>query len=785
MKDEDKTKEQFMDELAKLRQENIELKIALKYQEPISNQTIRERDERLSLVWEISNDGFWDWDIATDYIYYSPRLAEILGYSSEELKLHYHTLEKLIHPDDMPAAVKALSEHWDGQRAKYEAEYRMLNKSGEWKWMMARGQVVASNKAGQPLRMIGVNIDITERKQAEDALRESNERLMTVMNKVEACIYIADMQTYELLFVNEYGLKECGDDIIGKPCWKVLQGLDGPCTFCTNDKLLTADGRSAGVYQWEFQNKVNDRWYYIRDCAIQWTDGQLVRMEIATDINERKQAEQAEKDVRRQMEQIIEHLPDATFVINERGEVVFWNKAIEEITGILKEQMIGRDNFEYAIPFYGERRAILIDLPLLHESEYDKLKNNYDFIRQEGNTLLGEVYVPKSYSGKGAYLLGSASKLLDLQGNTVGAIQSIRDITERKRMEEQLRLSEECFSKAFNASPVAMAISTLEEGRTVKVNDAFCSIVGYSPDDVIGRKSIEFGFWADPADRDLIKQKLRANQSVKNMEIGFCKYTGEQGLGLYSGEPFDNHGERCMLSTMVDITELRQIEVEMTRLSRLNLVGEIAASIGHEIRNPMTSVRGFLQMFKTRYIEDKEFLDLMIEELDRANYIITEFLSLAKTKMVDMKLRNFNAIINEILPLIQAQAQSRDQHIKLELDELPDLLLDKDEIRQLLLNLVNNGLESMASTGDVIIRTFIEKETVVLGVRDQGYGIDRELLDKLGTPFFSTKEQGTGLGLAVCYRIASRHNAKIDIDTSPTGTTFYVRFPCPAATMVS
>ncbi|MDD2621239.1 MAG: ATP-binding protein, partial [Syntrophomonadaceae bacterium] len=105
-----------------------------------------------------------------------------------------------------------------------------------------------------------------------------------------------------------------------------------------------------------------------------------------------------------------------------------------------------------------------------------------------------------------------------------------------------------------------------------------------------------------------------------------------------------------------------------------------------------------------------------------------------------------------------------------------DLFLDNKEIRQLILNLVNNGLEAMSSHGEVTIKTFWEEEKVVLAVQDQGQGVDHSLLDKIGTPFLTTKEQGTGLGLAVCYRIAEQHNAKIDLETSSNGTTFFVKF---------
>jgi PAS domain-containing protein len=173
---------------------------------------------------------------------------------------------------------------------------------------------------------------------------------------------------------------------------------------------------------------------------------------------------EAMKESQQQMKQVIELLPDATLVINLQGQVVFWNKAMQDLTGVAKDQMIGRGDYEYAIPFYGERRPILIDLALMSKSEYSEIKGKYDFISQGDDNLSGEVYVPKTYNGKGAYLWGCASKLYDLQGNIYGAIQSIRDISDRKKAEEALRHAEERFSKAFMVSPMAMSISGQEDG---------------------------------------------------------------------------------------------------------------------------------------------------------------------------------------------------------------------------------------------------------------------------------------------------------------------------------
>ncbi|NLI14576.1 ATP-binding protein [Pelotomaculum propionicicum] len=233
-----------------------------------------------------------------------------------------------------------------------------------------------------------------------------------------------------------------------------------------------------------------------------------------------------------------------------------------------------------------------------------------------------------------------------------------------------------------------------------------------------------------------------------------------------------------MLILGIDITEQKRLGKEIARLERLNLVGEMAAGIGHEIRNPMTTVRGLLQMLgeKDDCAKYKDYFNLMIEELDRANTIISEYLSLAKNKPVELKKHSLNRIISVILPLITADALVTDKRIEVELANIPKLLLDEKEIRQLILNLVRNGLEAMSPGGSVIIKTYADDEDVVLAVRDHGNGIDPEILEKIGTPFHTTKENGTGLGLAVCYSIAARHNATIDLETGTEGTTFYVRF---------
>ncbi len=219
----------------------------------------------------------------------------------------------------------------------------------------------------------------------------------------------------------------------------------------------------------------------------------------------------------------------------------------------------------------------------------------------------------------------------------------------------------------------------------------------------------------------------------------------------------------------------------MSRLDRLNLVGEMAGGLAHEIRNPMTSVRGYLQ-FLAEKTEFKKYLDrfkLMISELDRVNSIITEYLTLARSRAYDAQPENLNSIIKELFYLMETDAIKEDKYINLELKEVPDLLLEKNDIKQMILNLIRNGLEAMAPGSYLAIRTSFEGEEVVLAISDQGKGIPPEHLDKMGIPFFTTKDYGTGLGLAMCYKIAARHNAEITIETCPEGTTFFIKFDVP------
>lgn len=452
----------------------------------------------------------------------------------------------------------------------------------------------------------------------------------------------------------------------------------------------------------------------------------------------------------------------------------------------------------YEIPFIelgGQTCTINFPLPMpiygIHAEAYHTKKTVYrnDFAGSGWQAFIPEghiridnaLYTPFLIANKVVGLLGLGNKPGGFTENDTRIVSVFCEIVavalHNSMTMGSLKNSEEKFSKVFKNSPILMSINELD-GRYVDVNNSFTSITGYTREEVIGRTNEELGL-VNTSESTGLCQKIIEQKSVQNFETRIRKKSGSELIGLYSAEIINISGKKYILSLMNDITRLRQMEKEMFRLERLNLVGEMAAGIGHEIRNPMTTVRGFLQMLrgKEECAKYKGYYDLMIEELDRSNSIITEYLSLAKNKSIELQGQNLTAVVRAIFPLIQADAMHGDKNVSVELEEdLPDILLDQKEIRQLILNLVRNGLEAMSTGGNLTIKTFKDGEEAVLSVKDQGGGIAPPVLENIGTPFFTTKDNGTGLGLAVCYSIAARHGAKIEIETGPTGTNFSVRF---------
>jgi len=337
---------------------------------------------------------------------------------------------------------------------------------------------------------------------------------------------------------------------------------------------------------------------------------------------------------------------------------------------------------------------------------------------------------------------------------------------------------------AENAIDVIFSYQLLPEGKIDYISPSVLAVTGYSPQEYYANKYVLLNL-IHHEDRYLLDDFI--NNLPHSIEIPLTLRIIRKDKTILWVEQksvpiLNEKGDFIGLQgTIRDITVRKKLEQMTIMFDRMNMVGSMAATVAHEIRNPMTTVRGYLQVLgrKEKYQADKDKFSLMIEEIDRANAIIREYLSLSREKLVNLKKCSLNHIVRALFPLIQADATASKMYISLDLTPIPELLLDENEIRQVLLNLVRNGIEAMPSGGTLTIRTFLEDNKAVLSISDQGSGILPHILDDIGTPFISTKDTGTGLGLPICYQIAHRHHAKIKINTSHEGTTFFIHFNLP------
>jgi len=448
---------------------------------------------------------------------------------------------------------------------------------------------------------------------------------------------------------------------------------------------------------------------------------------------------------------ILEIFPDACLVFNDDMYIIKMNSPAEKLFLYPKDYLMSKPFWEVA-PQY-------INTPLSNTLHKVKKNKNKEYVEITGTT-------------SGICFGVTIERINDYY------IVFFKDISAFKHTQNKLLKSEERFSAAFRKSPALMSIVSLDTGRYIAINDVFTKYTGYSINEVVGKTKEELDIVCSSSPNENESQFLK-NIPLKEVTMAYKTKSKEYREFLLSSETIEINGRPCLLDVGIDVTDSATYKKEIINMERLKLVGQMASGIAHEIRNPLQTVRGFLQLLSaneeiTPYYP--QFL-LMINELDRANQIITDYLALSKDKATEFTLGNLNEIIRKVLPLMQIQAVNEDKFIAVEDNNIPQVWLNEYEIIQLLLNLVRNALEATGTKGIITITTEADNDWLILSVSDQGQGIPAELQEQIGMPFFSTKLNGTGLGLPMCYSIAERHNAKLDFISNEDGTTFYLRFP--------
>lgn len=325
--------------------------------------------------------------------------------------------------------------------------------------------------------------------------------------------------------------------------------------------------------------------------------------------------------------------------------------------------------------------------------------------------------------------------------------------------------------------------------RVNAISPLASKVLGVREDEVQGKPMDEL-FAHTPFEHGLLKQMLIIERPIRNHPFRWSMDDEQREL-LMDANLLRDHQERLLGAyvTFKDVSNLRSLEEQVQRSDRLSMIGQIAAGTAHEIRNPLTAIKGFLQMFKNTMKEkgmNKEYgyTEIMLTEIDRINELVSEFLLLSKPKNISFHLIDPIAVMGEIMPIIQNEALLHGIVVEYkELSGLPKVVADGEMLKQVFLNIGKNGIEAMKDGGVLSISGRIEREQgltrwVSIDIKDNGPGIDAAMIDRIFDPFVTTKSTGTGLGLSVCQRIIHDMGGKIRVSTQERGTTFTVSIPC-------
>jgi two-component system sporulation sensor kinase A len=244
--------------------------------------------------------------------------------------------------------------------------------------------------------------------------------------------------------------------------------------------------------------------------------------------------------------------------------------------------------------------------------------------------------------------------------------------------------------------------------------------------------------------------------------------------------PTTYFGEQAVQVILRDISDRKKTEELMLRSEKLSIAGQLAAGIAHEIRNPLTAIKGFLQIMQPDLKNHSQYFQIVFSELNRIEMILSELLMLAKPQETKFRRANLVSLLQDVAMLLETQANLNGVFIE-QNHEDSNLLIncDQNQLKQVFINLFKNAIDAMPSGGKVKVHTRRDNNTVRIIVKDEGEGIPSELLERLGEPFLTTKEKGNGLGLMITYKIIEDHKGTICVDSKMgEGSTFTVNIPC-------
>ena len=729
---------------------------------------------RLHLATDAAGDGIWDWDLATDAVWYSPGWQTMLGFSPGEVPPHLDFWCSRVHPEDLPLAQAALQAHFSGERPFYECEHRVRAKSGEWLWILDRGRVVAWDAEGRPRRMIGTHVDVTARKRMEEELAESRLQLDAILDNAPVGVLLVDGDRV-IRRVNKAvtaTFQHRMEDIVGSSA-RIIYG---------DDRVFEDIGRRA-------YPRMLSGGQFDEEVAMRRADGAGIRCRligrpvkagdpargyvwVVEDVTVRWRAEQALNDRAGFQRVLLDTVPVPIFVQDVMGHYVDANSAFERWMGIDRQALFGRTVSDLAPPPVAEADEA-VDRALLA----DQMPQSYETQLRCADGTLREVLFSKAvYCRTG--------------GKPAGIVGAVMDISERKHAEQALLERQQLFEQIFVASCAVKLLIDPADGRIVDANPAAAQFYGHPLDRLRSMRIQDINV----APRAEVERELRQAHNAERKQFQFRHR-------LASGDIRDVevyisnivvHGRTLLMSLIHDITE-RCIAEEALRgktreLERSNAELEAFAYVAsHDLRQPLRVISSYLTLLergmgKSLDDEARECIDFARDGAQRMNRLIVDLLEYSR---VGRKAKPFRPVpLDEPLRLallnLEVAVQDAGATVTVEGPDggaLPAVAGDDNELMRLFQNLIGNAVKYREPGRPPVVRVTVALNrqggapAVCVDIRDNGIGIAAEDRDRVFGIFQRLHRrdeyEGTGVGLAVCKKVVEHHGGRLWVEGPP------------------
>lgn len=350
-----------------------------------------------------------------------------------------------------------------------------------------------------------------------------------------------------------------------------------------------------------------------------------------------------------------------------------------------------------------------------------------------------------------------------------------KDISERKRSEKVLNNTKEQYEKLVESSTNGIAV--VHEGKFVFVNQTLVNMLAAKKKtQILGKRLSDL---LGPSSTHVCGTLTQQSRTHDKVYCNWKTFKNREITTEVVSIPIDFQEKPSNQLSIADVTERKQTEQMMLQAEKMNVVGQLAAGIAHEIRNPLTSLKGFIQLFRSGSVPNDMFLEIMESELERINAISNEFLLLAKPYNLDFTLVDLKKIIVDVVRLLDTMAFSQSISIITQFKTSEAIVRGiSSELKQVFINLIKNAIESMPGGGEITVVIQKKKMLIEVSVQDMGGGMTKDQINRLGEPFYTTKEKGTGLGLMVTHKIIHNHLGEINVKSHlDKGTVITVKLP--------